>query len=299
MYSRCRKTFDRFAASAHRALLNRAACTDLRGIALFLALAIGCTGALAADRQLRVCADPDNLPFSHADGTGFENRIAELLAAELKAALSYEWLPQRRGFVRKTLGAGLCDLIVGVPEGFDPVRTTRPYYRSTFVFAYRADRGHDYVRFDDPQLARARIGVQLIGNDLAASPPGHALAQRGLVDNVVGFLVYGDKPQAQRMIDALGRGDIDVAILWGPQAVYFAREQRLPIAVVPAHAPAELTQVPFEYSIAMGVRKGDVELQNALDVILEKRRGDIDAILRDYGVPRTDAPGSQHAEVVR
>jgi mxaJ protein len=101
------------------------------------------------------------------------------------------------------------------------------------------------------------------------------------------------------MIDALGRGDIDVAILWGPQAVYFAREQRLPIAVVPAHAPTELTQVPFEYSIAMGVRKGDVELQNALDVILEKRRADIDAILRDYGVPRTDAPGSQHAEVVR
>jgi quinoprotein dehydrogenase-associated probable ABC transporter substrate-binding protein len=208
-------------------------------------------------------------------------------------------LPQRRGFVRKTLNAQLCDVIIGVPEHFELVRTTQPYYRSLFVFAYRADRDVVYRTFDDPQLAKARIGVQLVGDDLAATPPGHALASRGLVDNVVGYLVYGDRPQPARMVDAVADGTLDVAVLWGPQAAYFARRQPVPIALAPAHAPPELAAVPFEYSIAIGVRKGDVVLQQELDAVLARRRADIDAILREYGVPRTEGAYTPVAEAKR
>src|SRR5689334_22317676 len=126
--------------------------------------------------ELRVCAEPDNLPFSRADRSGFENRIAELLATELGAHLVYAWRPQRRGFVRKTLGAGVCDAWMGVPADYERVLTTRPYYRSTYVFVY----GKRPLRsFDDPGLRALRIGVQLPGNDMAATPPGHVLAARG------------------------------------------------------------------------------------------------------------------------
>ena len=217
----------------------------LRGALAGLAVFISCS-AVPAERELRVCADPDNLPYSHENGSGFENRIAELIARELGATLTYTWLPQRRGFVRKTLNAGLCDVIIGVPQHFELVRTTRPYYRSVYVFAYRADRAPDYGTFDDPNLAAARIGVQLIGDDFAATPPGHALAARGLVHNIVGYLIYGDKPQVQRMIESVANGELDVALAWGPPAAYFAKRQPVPIAITPARAPADLAKLPFE-----------------------------------------------------
>jgi mxaJ protein len=264
---------------------------------LACALMVAFCSADAAQRELRVCADPDNLPYSREDGTGFENRIAQLLASELHAKLTYAWLPLQRGFVRKTLNAELCDVIVGVPENFEPVLTTRPYYRSMFVFAYRAHGAREYRTFEDPQLASAKIGVQLVGNDLAATPPGHALAARGLVDNVVGYVVYGDRPQAERMIEAVASGTLDVAILWGPPAAYFARAQQVPITLAPAHAPHELAAVPFEYAMAIGVRKADVGLQRELDAVLARRRSDIDAILNDYGVPRVGAAYPHSAEV--
>jgi quinoprotein dehydrogenase-associated probable ABC transporter substrate-binding protein len=267
----------------------------LSGALLYLVLLAFCT-AHAAGRELRVCADPDNLPYSHQDGSGFENKIAALLASELHASLTYAWLPQRRAFVRKTLNAQLCDVIIGVPEHLDLVRTTDPYYRSLFVFAHRADRGADYQTFDDARLTSARIGVQLVGDDLAATPPGHALAVRGLVNNVVGYLVYGDRPQSERMIDAVANGELDVAVLWGPQAAYFMRRQRVPIKLTPAHPPPDLPGIPFEYSIAMGVRKADVVLQQELNAALQRRRADIDAILREYGVPRSDPQYTRSAE---
>ncbi|HEV7392719.1 MAG TPA: quinoprotein dehydrogenase-associated putative ABC transporter substrate-binding protein, partial [Burkholderiales bacterium] len=232
-------------------------------------------------------------------GSGFENRIAALVAGELDATLTYAWLPQRRGFVRKTLNAQLCDVIIGVPEHFELVRTTDPYYRSVFVFASRTDDNAEYRTFDDAVLIKARIGVQLVGDDLAATPPGHALALRGLVNNVVGYVVYGDRPQAERMIDAVANEELDVAVMWGPQAAYFARRQRVPIKLTPAHAPADLFGMPFEYSIAMGVRKADVILQQDLNAVIARRRPDIDAILREYGVPRADATFARNAEVTQ
>ncbi|HEY8050973.1 MAG TPA: substrate-binding domain-containing protein [Ramlibacter sp.] len=244
------------------------------------ALAFCSLHSFAAD-ALRVCADPDNLPFSRADGSGFENRIAQLIADDMKRPLEYAWLPDRRGFVRKTLGAQQCDVIIGVPAGFERTATTQPYYRSTYVFVERADAPPVHS-FDDPRLASMRIGVQLIGNDLAASPPGAVLARLGDIDNVRGYPIVGDTPSAQRAIDALERGEIDGAFLWGPQAGYFARHSAVPLRVAALPAPAG---AHFEFAIAMGVRRGDAQLRERLADFIRRRQPDIDRVLAAYGVP--------------
>jgi mxaJ protein len=238
-------------------------------------------------RDLRVCADPDNLPLSHEDGTGFENRIAELVADEMGAQLRYEWLPLRRGFVRKTLGAGSCDVFIAVPRDLSSVLTTRAYYRSSYVFV-NGPGARGIETFDDARLKGLRIGVQLVGQDLAATPAGHALAARGLVGNVRGFTVYGDGPAAKREIDAIRDGSLDSALVWGPQAGYFAALATPPLELRVVRPSAADVAAPFEFDIAMGVRRGDVALRDELDAILERRRADIDAILSQYAVPRTD-----------
>jgi len=158
-------------------------------LAALALLALPCS---AAERTLRVCAEPDNLPLSNVHEAGFENRIARVVADELRSTLVYEWQPQRRGFVRKTIGADVCDVWIGVPAGLERVLTTRPYYRSGYVFLSRADAREPLASFADPRLATLRIGVQLIGNDLAASPPALALARAGATDGVVGYPVYGE-----------------------------------------------------------------------------------------------------------
>jgi len=251
-------------------------------------LALAAPVAAEEPAVLRVCADPDNLPYSRSDGSGFENRVAELLAAQMHARLEYAWMPLRRGFVRKTLGAGLCDVVVGVPAGFERVTTTRPYYRSSYVFVTRGATG---VRsFDDPRLTKVRIGVQLIGNDLAATPPGYALASRGATANVTGFTIFGDGPAAERLVRAVAEGRLDVGLVWGPQAGYFAARARPPLALVKAAPPPELAGLPFEFSIAMGVRRGNTALRDALDAALDRARPRIEAILDAYAVPRSPLP---------
>jgi mxaJ protein len=239
----------------------------------------------AEAHELRVCADPDNLPYSHADGSGFENRIARLIADDLGASLAYEWQPLRRGFVRKTAGEGLCDVFIGVPAGFERVLTTRPYYRSGYVFLWRAGAA-PLESFDVPDLAERRIGVQLVGNDLAATPPGHALAARGAVRRVRGYAIYGDGPAAARMVSDLAAGSLDAAAAWGPQALYFARRARVRVEWHWAQAPPELQGLPFEFAIAVGVKRGMKELRDEIDAILARRGSEIDAILAEYDVPR-------------
>jgi mxaJ protein len=253
----------------------------------------GCSGARtpAATRVIRVCADPNNLPFSNRAGEGFENKIAELLAADRGASLEYTWWAQRRGFVRNTLNAGLCDLVVGVPSAFDAVRATAPYYRSSYVFAARRDRRLALRSLDDERLRRMRIGVQLIGDDFANSPPAHALADRGIVRNVVGYSVYGDYAQPSPLapiMAAVDRGDIDTAIVWGPAAGYFARGGAHPIALTPVSPRVDGNALPFVFDISMGVRRGDAALAAELDSFITRRRADIEAILDAYGVPRLE-----------
>jgi mxaJ protein len=237
---------------------------------------------LAASRDLVVCADPDSLPFSRQDGTGFENRIAELVAQDLGARLVYRWQPLRRGVVRKTLGAGLCDVLMGVPADPAGLATTIPYYRSSYALVTRKDWGAPIGSFDDARLRTSRVGVPLIGADGAAAPPALALARQGVVDNVTGFPVYGALPIAQRMVDALADGEIDIALVWGPTAGYYARRAKVPIELAPAPDDGS---VPESFAIAIAVRDDERVLRDDINTALARGRSRIDAVLTEYGVP--------------
>ena len=249
---------------------------------LALSVLLACARPAAPSRVLRVCADPNNLPYSNQQQQGFENKIASLIARDLHARVDYTWFPQRRGFVRNTLAARQCDCVMGVPSNYELTSSTQPYYRSSYVFVARRDRHLGIASLDDPRLRVWRIGVQMIGNDHVNSPPAHALANRGAVGNVVGFMVYD--PRA--IVDAVARGDVDVAIVWGPQAAWFARQERVALELTPVSPQIDLPFLPFVFDISMGVRRGDAALRDELDRALERRRADIDKILDQYGVPR-------------
>ena len=242
---------------------------------------------------LRVCADPNNLPFSDRRGAGFENELAKMLAADLGKPLTYTWWPQRRGFVRNTLNVGRCDLIMGVPAQYVQVRTTKAYYRSSYVFVTRHERGLRIDSFDDPRLRSLKIGVHVVGDDSSNIPPAQALAMRGIIDNVRGYSLYGDysKPNPpSELIDALAHSQIDVAIAWGPLAGYFARHAAARLDVTPLPAAMSSAALPMAFDIAMGVRLDDVRLQQAVDSFLERRRDDIERVLKGYAVPLLRRP---------
>jgi mxaJ protein len=245
--------------------------------------------ALIAHQRLRVCADPNNLPFSNERREGFENKIAEMIAREMKVELEYTWWAQRRGFIRNTLKANECDLVVGVPSSFELAQTTSPYYRSTYVFVSRKDRHLNITSFDDPALRKLKVGVQMIGDDFANTPPAHALSNRNIIRNVRGYTVYGDYAQANppaRIVDAVARGEVDVAIVWGPLAGYFATRQKVPLEVTPVSPEIDLPYLPFVFDISMGVRRGDDAFREELEQILVRRKGEIESILDEYNVPR-------------
>jgi mxaJ protein len=242
-----------------------------------------------AARKLRVCADPNNLPFSDEHGAGFENKLADLVAGELHATVEYTWWPQRRGFFRNTLLAGKCDVVMGVPAALDMVATTRPYYTSGYVFVL-GPHAPPIRSLDAPELRTMRIGVPMVGDDGANPPPVLALASRHLEGNLRGYSVYGDYRQESPPADvvrAVRAGEVDVAIAWGPLAGYYAtRLGSPPLTVVPipdAEAPAGST---FSFPIAIGVRHADHVLVTELDAVLRRRARDIVALLGAYGVPR-------------
>jgi mxaJ protein len=240
---------------------------------------------------LRVCADPNNLPFSNDRLQGFENRLASIIGEELHIKVAYTWWAQRRGSVRHTIDAGLCDVLMGAPVGFDRVLVTRPYYRSAYVFVSRAGRAQQIGSFDDPRLKRLRIGVQLIGDDGANTPPAQALAARQMAGNVVGYTVYGDYLEANpaaRVVDAVARGDVDVAIVWGPLAGYFAAQYAPQLAVTSVRPEFDgRARLPLAFSIGIGVSRRLKPLHDRIDRALAHRRGDIERLLTTYHVPRT------------
>ena len=257
---------------------------------MIMALALLSSALAAAPapaRVLRVCADPNNLPFSNQAGEGLENRLVAILAEELQARVEYHWQPQRRGFVRQGLAAGQCDLVPGYASAIGMVATTRPYYRSTYVFVAR-EPGMLPESLDDPRLRSLRVGVQLLGDDGANSPPAEALARRGIVGNVRGFMVYGDyaspEPQAA-ILRALERGQIDVAVSWGPVAGYFATPERK-LAMKPVTPWLDGPLLPMVFDVSVGVRKQDVALRRELDRALDARRREVEALLREFRIPR-------------
>ncbi len=242
----------------------------------------------AAPRALRVCADPNSLPYSNDRHEGFENRLAELVAADLELPLEYTWWPQRRGFVRNTIDAGTCDVVMGVPTSFERLTVTRPYYRSSYVFLSRERDALALASFDDPVLKRLRIGVHMIGDDGANTPPAHALARRQIIRNVVGYSIYGDYAQPNppaRLVEAVAQGDVDVAIVWGPIAGYFARRQTVALRMVAVSPEIDLPFLPFVYDIGVGVNRANLPLVESIDAVLAARAADIDKLLDEFGVP--------------
>ncbi|MGE5178322.1 MAG: quinoprotein dehydrogenase-associated putative ABC transporter substrate-binding protein [Bacteroidota bacterium] len=251
------------------------------------------SSAGAPRRVLRVAADPNNYPFTDSLRRGFENRIADLLARDLGMEVRYVWRAQRRGFFRETLSSGDADLVLAAPAGFDKALTTGPYYRSSYVLVSRRDRKLRIRSLDDPALRGLRIGVPLVGGDGTNPPPALALARRGLAANVVGYTVYGDyrepSPPA-RILDAVARGDIDVAAVWGPLAGDYAKRSPVALDVRPIVPEREDAGIPFAFDISMAVRKGNAALRDSIDGVLRKESHAIARILDRYGVPRLDSP---------
>lgn len=238
-----------------------------------------------ATATFRVCADPNNLPYSNDKLEGFENKIASLFAKDLGATPTYTWWPDRRGFIRNTLRANQCDVVIGVPNGYDQVRWTTPYYRSSYAFVFVKDGKFQVRSWDDESLRRARIGV------IAATPPADALIKKGLMGNVAAYRLTIDYTTEYpgKIVDDVAAGKIDLAIVWGPLAGYFAKKAAVPLEVV-AVPPLEGVPVPFTYEISMGVRKRDNARQEQLEVLLRKHEAQIVNILREYGVPLVDGP---------
>ncbi|HYU89592.1 MAG TPA: quinoprotein dehydrogenase-associated putative ABC transporter substrate-binding protein [Gemmatimonadales bacterium] len=257
--------------------------------------------------DLRVCADPYDMPFSNNQEEGFENKIAHVVARDLNATVINYWWPSRRGVLRNSILGGFCDVMIQAPVGFDPVATTQPYYRSTYYFVYRADRRFTLRSLDDTILKRLKIGVNMIGYDYTNTPPAHALGSRGIV-GLVGFGNFlNPDPKADHpddIINAVAKDSIDVAIVWGPLAGYWVKRQSVPLTMVALPDTDAVSGMPFAFSMAMAVRHRDKALKATLDSVIDRRRGEITEILRQYNVPMIElraaaAPAPPARDTVR
>jgi len=239
---------------------------------------------LVDPKVLRVCADPNNLPFSNEKGEGFENRIAELLAAKLNKTLAYVWYPQATGFVRNTLGAHRCDLIPGFPLGDELVQSTNPYYRTAYALVIRPGTGLDDLdTLADPRLREKRIGI------VAGTPPATYLAVNGLMRNAKPYPLVIDTrvdSSAQAMMRDLASGEIDMGILWGPMAGYYAKQANPPMRV--KLLTKDTGGPPLAFRIAMGVRPADQNWKRLLNRLIAENQSDINRMLLGFGVPLLD-----------
>lgn len=247
------------------------------------------TAAFAASGTLRVCADPNNLPWSNNRQQGFENHLAAMIGRDLGERVVWVWYPQRGAFFRRTLDAGLCDMVMGVPEGFAETSVTRPYYVSSYAFVSRRDRHLRLTGLDDPQLRHLRIGVHILGDEDDNVPPVTALIRRGMVNNLVGYSIFGhlnEKNPSADLIQAVANRRVDVAIVWGPLAGYFALRSRVPLRVTPIASDPENPSLPMSWAIGIGVRRGNQALRGRLDAELARRQPQIQHLLTAYGIPQ-------------
>ncbi len=260
------------------------------GGAVAAQLAFGAAPVLAqtadlVDRAaLRVCADPANMPFSNAKKEGFENKIAELLGTELKLPVLYTWFPQATGFVRNTLNAKRCDVIMGYAQGDTLVQNTNAYYRTAYVILYPKDGPLAGVKsLSDEKLKDKRVGV------IAGTPPANAMAMAGLMGKAKGYHFVVDRrfeSPAEEMLADLNKGEIDAAVLWGPMGGFYAKQSEKPLEMIPLlneKAGPRLT-----YRITMGVRTNETDWKHKLNDLIAKKQNEINAILLEYGVPILD-----------
>jgi len=257
--------------------------------AMVAAPAVTLRAATISPSVLRVCADPNNLPFSNARGEGFENAVAGVLARHMGRRVEYYWQPQRRGFLRTTLQAHRCDVVMSVLSSQTRLRAPHPYYRSTYVFVSQRAKGLDVRSFDDTRLASLRIGIQVTGEDYDNPPGAQALAARGLIDHIRGYPVYGDYSQVapqRAIIDGVAAGDVDLAVVWGPVAGYFAAHSHVPLRLEPVSGRAGIDRSPFAFDLSVGVRQEDAALARDLDDALRQEAAAISRIVRQFGIPR-------------
>jgi len=262
---------------------------------LFLAAAGLTVAATPAEAQrpaprdpglIRVCADPDNMPSSNEKGEGYENKLAELIAKELNSKLTYVWYPTRRGYFR-ILNGMYCDMALEAPAGLDMTGVTKPYFRSGYVFVARQGSGlEDIKSLADPRLKKLKIGVNMYTSDAENSPPAMALSRYGVVGNLKGyFTFFSEQERPEDIIKGVANKDVDIAIVWGPLAGYFTKQLAAPLALTPLPAKDSLSDIPFQYNMGIAVRRKDKEFRDSLQAVLERRKPEIDAILKDYNVP--------------
>jgi quinoprotein dehydrogenase-associated probable ABC transporter substrate-binding protein len=249
-----------------------------RSLPVFIAAA-----TLLPAATLRVCADPNSLPFSNQQGEGIENRLAQIVARDLGADLEFVWWPQRGSLIKNTLAANRCDVLMSLPSGMPGALTTTPWYRSTYVFVQRRESAPLITSLSDDRLSRMRIGIHVVGDDYA--PPAVALGRRGLAAKLKGYSLFGSPDESNppaRLIEAVAKGDVDIAIAWGPLAGYFSRRSDLELTPV---SPPAFLGVPFTYAISAGVREGDTALRDSLNAVFKKECASVRSLLAEYAFP--------------
>ena len=255
-----------------------------------MAAAVAAHAALAQEAsprsELRVCADPNNLPFSNEKGDGFENKIAELLGRDMSLPVKYFWFPQIIGFVRNGLQAGRCDLVMGTVAGDEIMQTTTPYYFTSYMLVFRADKKLP-ADLDDPALKQIHIGI------ISGTPPSDLLVRHALMANARPYALTVDtryeSPAHQMLVD-IASGAIDAGMVWGPFAGYYIKQDKLPLAMV------KLNEEPgaprLAYHIAMGVRGTEPDWRRRINGVIRSHQDEITAVLRDFGVPLLDEQGA-------
>ncbi len=261
---------------------------------LFVVSLVFLCGLAAHADDLRVCADPGNLPYSNSDERGFEIEIAKLAAKDLARPVQFIWAPERGNYLRKTLNAGVCDVVMSLPSASDEAAVTRPYYRSSYVFVTREN--YPVVHsFDDPSLRKARIGVNVIGYDSASSPAAQILFDRGMASNIRWYRLvpnYAISDSTSTLITAVENGEVDVAIVWGPVAGYLAKKIGTHLRLAPV-SPSTVGNIPLVFDMSIAVRRDDTVLLNQLNSFLERNRIRIAEILKQYGMPTVPMPTLQ------
>ncbi len=265
---------------------GRLALVGLAALALWLqAGPLRAQTAELVDRSvLRVCADPANLPFSSTDRDGFEDKLAALLGETLGIPVLYTWFPQATGFVRNTLRAHKCDIVMGYAQGHELVQNTNHYYRSAYVLLYRADSELQGVEsLDDSRLQGKRIGI------VAGTPPATILALNGLIGHAKPFHLHVDRRYSspgEEMVAEVASGELDAGILWGPIGGYYAKLNEVPITVVPLTKETKGSRMSFR--ITMGIRPNEPDWKHQLNEFIATHQDEINAILLDYGVTLLD-----------